>query len=62
MLIRNINPLGEVEVPLLRRIVAAGEVIDVPDEVGAALLDQPMNWIAADPTTDAPDAPASTEE
>ena len=61
MRIRNLNPIGEVEVPSLGRVVAAGEVIDVPDEVGAALLDQPMNW-AAVPTNDTPDAPADSKE
>jgi len=59
--IRNLNPIGEVEVPSLRLVVAAGEVIDVPDEVGSALLDQPMNWAPADPTT-MPDAPADSKE
>ncbi len=47
MLIRNVSPVGDLDVPDLRRIVAAGEVIDVPDELGAALLDQPANWAAA---------------
>lgn len=48
MLIRNVNPLGEVEVPLLRRIVAAGEVVEVSDEDAAQLLPQTINWEPAD--------------
>ena len=59
MRIRNLNPIGEVEVPSLGRVVAAGETVEVSDEVGAALLDQPMNWAPADP---APTAPTSKEK
>jgi hypothetical protein len=46
MKIRNVSPIGDLDFPMLGRIVAAGEVIEVPDEVGAALLDQPANWAA----------------
>jgi len=42
--IRNINPLGEVEVPLQRRILAAGEEFEVSDEIAERLLDQPDNY------------------
>ena len=44
MKLRNINPLGEVELPLIRRVLAAGEVFDVSDEDGAALLEQVGNY------------------
>lgn len=52
MRIRNVNPMGEVEVVALgHRIVAAGEVIDVPDAAALLLLDQIGNWAPEpDPT------------
>jgi hypothetical protein len=42
--IRNVNPIGDVEVPLLRRIVARGETVDVTDDQAERLLPQEMNW------------------
>lgn len=47
MLIKNVNPLGDVEVPALRKVVSAGEVIEVSDEIATALLEQVGNWEAA---------------
>lgn len=41
MKFKNVSPLGDLEVPVLRRVVAAGEVFDVPESVGALLKDQP---------------------
>lgn len=38
--IRNDSPLGDLEVPLLRRIVKAGEVVDVSDDQAERLLPQ----------------------
>lgn len=56
MKIRNINPLGRVDVPLLRRqgdivgegrgCLEPGEVIEVPDDVAAELLEQATNFAA----------------
>ncbi len=63
MKIRNISPLGRVDVPLLRRqgdiegegrgCLEPGEVIDVPDELGAVLLEQATNFeaVADEPRT-----------
>ncbi len=63
MKIRNINPLGRVDVPLLRRqgdiegegrgCLKPGEVIDVPDELRAVLLEQVTNFeaVADEPRT-----------
>jgi len=46
--IKNVSPLGDLDVPALRRIVAAGEVVDVDDDdLAANLLDQPANWAPA---------------
>lgn len=42
--IRNVSPVGDIDVPLLRRIVGAGETVDVTDDQATSLLDQPGNW------------------
>ena len=44
MLLKNVNPLGAVELPLIRRVLEAGETFEVSDEVGAALLEQVGNY------------------
>jgi len=44
--LKNINPLGAVDLPLIGRNLEAGEVFDVPDKVGKALLDQAGNYEA----------------
>lgn len=38
MKIRNINPLGEMEVLLLGRVVAPGEEVEATDEQAAELI------------------------
>lgn len=55
--IRNINPVGDVEVPLLRRIVARGESVEVTDQQAEHLLEQTENWSPADQA----EAPAPAE-
>ena len=45
--VKNVSPLGDLDVPALRRIVAAGEVVEVDDELGANLLEQSANWAPA---------------
>lgn len=44
--IKNVCPMGEVDVPLLGRELAAGEEFEVTEEVAALLLAQPDNFIA----------------
>ena len=56
--IRNVNPIGDIDVPLLRRIVLRGETVEVTDEQAASLLDQPDNWQPVE--TDS--TPATPEE
>lgn len=51
MKIRNISPLGDLEVPALRMVVAAGAVIEAPDELGASLLEQSETWAAVSAKT-----------
>lgn len=43
--IRNVSSLGDLEVPLLDgRVVKAGETVEVTDEQGALLAQQPDVW------------------
>lgn len=42
--IRNICPRGDLDVPLLGRVVEAGQVVDVTAEQAARLLPQVDNW------------------
>lgn len=48
MKLKNISPLGDLDVPLLRRSVSAGEVFEVPSDIGALLLSQPDVWASVD--------------
>ena len=50
--IRNINPLGDIDVPLLGRTVAANEVVEVTDEQAEKLLMQTGNYESATPLGD----------
>lgn len=50
MRLKNVNPLGEVEFPLIRRTLAPGEEFDIDDERGAALLEQVGNFELVTPT------------
>ena len=57
--LKNISPLGDLNVPDLRRVVAAGDVVEITEDMArvagyanaadlaSALLDQPTNWAAA---------------
>lgn len=51
MNITNTNPVGSVDVPLLGRVVDAGETIDVDPEIARQLLTQPANWARQDDRT-----------
>ncbi|MFE4469552.1 hypothetical protein ACFRFH_12125 [Leifsonia sp. NPDC056824] len=44
MKVRNVSPFGDLELPLLNRIVEAGEVFEVPDEHGESLIQQSANF------------------
>ena len=56
--LRNVNPLGAVDVPLLGRTLAAGAVFEDPDSVAETLLAQVGNYekSAKKPTTTVKDA------
>jgi hypothetical protein len=42
--IKNVSPLGDLDLPLIGRVVKSGEVFDVTDEQAVVLLEQPTNW------------------
>lgn len=47
--IKNVSPLGDLDVPALGLMVKAGATIEITnDEMAASLLEQPTNWVAAD--------------
>lgn len=61
MQLRNINPLGQVDLPLVHRqgdpigepgsgCLEPGEVFEVTDDVGERLLEQTGNYAAVKPT------------
>lgn len=46
--IKNVSPLGALDVPLLRRIVEADEIVDVTEDQARVLLLQPDNYQPTD--------------
>lgn len=46
--IKNISPLGDLDVPALGLTVKAGATVDVADDAAASLLEQKNNWAPAD--------------
>lgn len=44
--LKNVSPLGDLDFPLLRRVVAAGEEFEVDDDTAALLLEQVGNFVA----------------
>lgn len=59
MKVKNVSPLGDLVVPALNLVVKAGEVVDVSDDAGKSLLEQPENW--ADPKAKSPSTPDATD-
>ncbi|BCW79005.1 hypothetical protein [Arthrobacter sp. NicSoilC5] len=51
--LKNISPLGALDVPLLRRIVDAEEIIDVTEDQARVLLLQPDNYQPTDKAANA---------
>lgn len=47
-IIKNVSPLGELDVPLLGRFLGAGEELEVSDEVAERLLPQAENYAPVD--------------
>ncbi len=44
MRIRNVSPLGAIDLPLFGGVVEAGAVFDIADHLGSALLAQRDNY------------------
>ena len=70
--VKNVSPFGHLDVPLLGRVVEAGEVFEAHEEHAAILLAQPFHYAPGDKpaeaflkaqtaATDAPEAPATGE-
>jgi len=41
---RNVSSLGDLDLPLIGRVVRAGEVFDATEEQSALLVEQPALW------------------
>ena len=55
MLVNYVGPCRDgVEIGATGQVVAPGETVDVPDDLGAALLEQPDNWQPAKPAKTSP--------
>jgi hypothetical protein len=61
--IKNVSPLGDLYLPALGIDIKAGEVVEVPDELAASMLEQPFNWESGDSkkTTSNPEPVATTD-
>lgn len=46
--VKNVSPLGDLDVPALGLTVKAGETIEVTEEAAKSLLEQLTNWVPAD--------------
>lgn len=46
--IKNVSPIGALDIPLLRRVVEFGEEVEVKVEHALVLLDQEANYEAVD--------------
>lgn len=60
--IQNVSPLGAIEVPLLGRILDAGEIVDVSPEHADILLEQPGNYALVDQPTEKQQLQAQARE
>ncbi len=49
MKIKNVSPSGDLDVAIgfSYVLVPFGDVVEVSDELGASLLEQPTNWVQA---------------
>lgn len=51
--IKNVSPFGELDIPLIGRIVGRDEVVDVDEEHARLLLIQPFHYAPADAAAEA---------
>ena len=47
-LLKNVSPVGDLDIPLLGRVVAAGEEFEVTAEQAGLLLPQEANFVKVD--------------
>lgn len=59
--IKNVCPLGDLYLPELDLEVKFGEVIEVPDEMAARMLEAPFNWASGDSKKPSPNPVATTD-
>ena len=59
--IKNVCPLGDLYVPELDLDVKFGEVIEVPDEMAARMLEAPFNWASGDSKKPSPNPVATAD-
>ncbi|NQX36252.1 hypothetical protein [Herbiconiux sp. VKM Ac-2851] len=60
--VTNISPQGDLELPLIGRVVAAGESVEVPADVAEKLAAQPDVWLVTSSTPKIADLRAAAEE
>lgn len=60
MKIKNVSPLGDLDVPLLGRVVRRGETVDVPAEAATRLLKQEI-WVPVDKSAEALTGPSGAK-
>jgi len=60
--LRNVNPLGGVEVPMLGLVLTAGQEFDVDADVASLLLEQTGNYELATAAKPAKSTKETTEE
>ena len=44
MKIKNVSPFGDLDLPLIGRVVKAGEVFEIAEEDGLLIIEQTRNW------------------
>lgn len=44
MKIKNVSPLGDLDLPLIGRVVEYGEEFEVSDDIGEQIVAQETNW------------------
>lgn len=49
--LKNISPLGDLDVPALGRVVAAGETVEIADALVDGFKDQASTWEVTVPTS-----------
>jgi hypothetical protein len=59
--IKNVCPLGDLYVPELGIEIKFDEVVEVPDDMAARMLEAPFNWASGDSKKQSPNPVVSTD-